>query len=96
MKLTPVITEKSTSLAKSGKYTFRVDKNLTKIDIKNLISKIFGVKVLGVHTIKERGEIKRAFSGRRKIVKPSKKAIVTLSEKDKIDLFETEKSKKKK
>lgn len=91
MILEPVITEKSTELAKAGKYTFRVDKGLAKNQIRELISKVFGVKVMSVHTIKEAGEIKRGFSGRRKVVKPTKKAIVTLGEKDKIDLFESKK-----
>ncbi len=91
MILEPVITEKTTNLAKEGKYTFRVDKNMTKNDIRVLISKIFAVKVLKVRTLKERGEIKRGANGRKKIIKPSKKAIVQLKDKEKIDLFETKK-----
>lgn len=91
MILEPVITEKSTNLAKAGKYTFRVDKRLTKNDIRLLVTKIFGVKVLSVKTLKEHGEIKKGLSGRKKIIKATKKAIVTLPEKEKIDLFETKK-----
>ncbi len=91
MKIEPVITEKSTQLAKEGKYTFRVGPTATKNEIKSEISKVFGVKVVGVHTIKERGEIKRSFSRRKKRVMPDKKAIVMLGGKDKIDLFETKK-----
>ena len=91
MKLEPVITEKSTQLTKERKYTFRVDKNATKTEIKNEVSKTFGVTVLNVRTIRKKGEIKRGFSGRKRIVKPTKKAIVTLPEKQKIDLFETKK-----
>ena len=91
MILEPVITEKTTNLSKEGKYTFRVDKGLSKDGIRALIGKIFGVKVLQVHTLKERGEVKRGVSGRKKIIKPSKKAIVVLAGKDKIDLFEDKK-----
>lgn len=93
MILEPVITEKSTALAKEGKYTFRVEKNMTKDQIKDLVAKIFNVKVVGVHTIKEHGEVKRGFSGRKKIVKPTKKAIVMLGDKDKIEIFDTTKKK---
>ena len=93
MKLIPVITEKTTELAKSRKYTFRVDKNATKPEIKEAVSKIFGVKIVSIKTIKERGEVRRGMSGRKRIIKPSKKAIVELPEKEKIDLFETKKGK---
>jgi len=91
MKLEPIITEKTTLLTKEHKYTFRVDKGATKSEIKNAVSKTFGVKVLNVRTLREAGEIKRGFSGRTRVVKPGKKAIVTLPEKEKIDLFETKK-----
>ncbi len=91
MILEPVITEKSTNLAKEGKYTFRVDKGLTKDKIRALISKVFGVTVLKVRTLKERGEIKRGASGRKKIIKPTKKAVVQLKGKEKIEIFETKK-----
>ena len=91
MKLEPIITEKATNLAKEGKYSFRVDKGLTKDQIRELVSKTFGVKVLSVHTIKERGEVRKTSSGRKRIVKPTKKAIVQLGDKEKIDLFESKK-----
>ena len=91
MKLEPVITEKSTLLTKERKYTFRVDKRATKSAIKEAVSQTFGVKVLEIRTLKEPGEVRRGMSGRKRVIKPTKKAIVKLSEKDKIDLFETKK-----
>jgi large subunit ribosomal protein L23 len=91
MKLEPVITEKSTLLTKERKYTFRVDKGATKSEIRNAVNKTFGVTVLGVRTVKEKGEVKKGLSGRKRVVKPGKKAIVTLPEKQKIDVFETKK-----
>jgi large subunit ribosomal protein L23 len=45
MKLEPIITEKSMSAAKEGKYTFRVDRNVNKHQIKQLVEKVFGVNV---------------------------------------------------
>jgi large subunit ribosomal protein L23 len=89
MKLIPIITEKSLQDAKEGYYTFRVDNSLTKYQIRKLISEVFGVNVKKVRTINQKGEKKRTNQGRIKIVKPSKKAIVTLSEKEKIDIFES-------
>ena len=89
--LEPVLTEKSLDQAKKGNYTFWVDRNLTKTQIKKLISDVFSVTVKRVRTIKVAGRIKRAFSGRKRTIQPRKKAIVILANKDKIDLFESKK-----
>ncbi len=91
--LQPVLTEKSLEEAKKGNYTFWVDKHLTKPQIKIKINEVFGVNVVKVRTLNVAGEIKKTIMGRKKIVKPKKKAIVTLKEKEKIDLFEEKKSK---
>lgn len=91
MILEPIITEKTTKLSSDGKYTFRVEKTLNKYQIKELVEKVFKVKVKNVKTLKVSGENKRTMRGRKKIIKPTKKAIVTLEGKDKIDLFESKK-----
>lgn len=91
MILEPIITEKTTNLANDNKYTFRVEKRLNKFQIKELIEKVFKVKVKNVRTISVGGESKRTLRGRKKVIKPTKKAIVTLESKDKIDLFESKK-----
>ena len=52
----PHITEKSTMDAQDGKYTFVVNMKATKIDIKNAVEKIFGVKVLSVNTMHVKGK----------------------------------------
>lgn len=88
MKLEPVITEKSLNLAQKGKYTFRVEMGMNKHKIKKLIEDTFEVRVESVNTINEPGEKKTTLLGRKKVIKPGKKAIVSLKEKDKIDLFE--------
>lgn len=91
MILKPVMTEKSLELAKKGKYTFKVKVGLGKHQIKKLIEDVFGVHVTSVRSMNIRGETRRALSGRKRKIMPSKKAIVTLAEKEKIDLFETKK-----
>ena len=73
----PIITEKSNSGLENGKYTFRVAKNATKVQIADSVEALFNVKVLKVNTITVKGKEKRvgANSGRR----PDwKKAIVTI------------------
>ena len=49
--LAPVVTEKSSADMQEGKYTFRVAKKATKIDVKNAVEKLFEVKVLKVNTM---------------------------------------------
>ena len=49
--LAPVVTEKSSTGIQDGKYTFKVAKNATKIQIKNAVEKLFEVRVLSVNTI---------------------------------------------
>jgi large subunit ribosomal protein L23 len=87
MKLRPVLTEKSMSEAKKGNYTFFVEKNMNKRQIRKMIEEIFEVSVVKVRTMNVAGEIRRTNTGKKRIIKPKKKAIVTLEGKDKIDLF---------
>jgi len=87
MKLTPVLTEKSMSEAKKGIYTFFVDKNLNKRQIRKTIEDVFEVKVVKVRTINIVGEVRRTNTGKKRTTKPKKKAMITLDGKDKIDLF---------
>jgi len=84
----PVFTEKSLKLAKLGKYTFWVERTKAKSEIKNEINKIFGVIVDEIKTITTHGEAKRNNKGRKLMVLSTKKAIVTLKDGKKIDLYE--------
>ena len=77
----PHITEKSTEAAANGKYTFVVDINATKIDVKKAVEKIFDVKVLAVNTMRYDGKkrSRRQGSGMAVGYTPKwKKAIVTI------------------
>ena len=49
--IAPVITEKSNDGMQEGKYTFKVNKKATKVDIANAVEKLFEVKVLKVNTM---------------------------------------------
>jgi large subunit ribosomal protein L23 len=84
----PVITEKSMMEAANKKYTFRVNVNSNKIQIKRAVERIFKVEVEKVTTINYTGKFRRVgkFRGRRASFK---KAMVRLSpESGSIELFE--------
>ena len=84
----PVVTERSTELAEdSGKYTFIVHPSANKIEIKNAVQSLFEVKVKAVHTANFRGKLRRV--GRSEGKKAAfKKAVVTLAEGERIDVYE--------
>ena len=54
----PIITEKSNDGLQEGKYTFKVNKKATKIDIAKAVEKLFEVKVLKVNTMTVKGKEK--------------------------------------
>ena len=84
----PLVTEKSTQAnEETNKVTFVVRRDANKIEIKRAVEEVFGVSVLGVRTLNNRGKNKRV--GARQGRKPDwKKAVVSLREGDRIDLFE--------
>ena len=85
----PVVSEKSYALMETGVYTFIVHPDANRIEIRKAVEDIFGVSVLKVNTLNRRGKRKRnrqsfSFGSRSN----TKRAIVTLAEGDRIDLFE--------
>ena len=84
----PVVSEKSYAGLERNTYTFLVDERANKTEIKEAIQKIWNVQVLSVNTLMRRGKVKRR--GYTKGKRPDeKRAIVTLSEGDTIEIFET-------
>ncbi len=84
----PLITERGTVLRDlANQYFFQVNPAANKHEIKQAVELYFGVKVASVRTMNMRGKIKRMgrFQGKRS---DWKKAIVTLSEGDTIDIFD--------
>ena len=75
--LAPIVTERSSMDMQNGKYTFKVAKKATKVDIRNAVEKLFDVKVLNVNTMNVKGKEKRVgvHQGR---TSDWKKAIVTI------------------
>ena len=84
----PVVTERSTELADDrGAYTFIVNKNANKIEIKKAVETLFDVKVKDVRTANYRGKWRRV--GQAYGQKAAyKKAVVTLAEGQRIDVYE--------
>ena len=74
----PIITEQSMESVADKKYVFEVAPTAGKIEIKNAVEKIFGVKVAKVNTISVRGRYRRQGMHAGYTAK-SKKAIVTLT-----------------
>jgi large subunit ribosomal protein L23 len=84
--LAPVVSEKSYALLDQNKYTFLVDPSANKTEIKIAVEKVFKVSVTGVNTINRSGKKRRTRygTGRRP---DTKRAIVTVADGDRIDLF---------
>ncbi|HZB37521.1 MAG TPA: 50S ribosomal protein L23 [Beijerinckiaceae bacterium] len=83
--VSPVITEKATTLSEHNKVVFRVRKDATKPQIKEAVERLFDVKVVSVNTLLTKGKVKM-FRGKRGQRSDVKKAVVTLAEGQSIDV----------
>ena len=83
----PILTEKATTLREEGKYVFKVHPDANKMEIKEAVSKLFGVKVVKCTVMNVFGKMKRVRTrpGR---TSSWKKAIVRLAPGEKIKVFE--------
>ena len=85
--LKPIITEDSMERLENGKYTFKVAKDATKVEIAKAVETLFDVKVAKVNTISVKGKAKRM--GRFVGYRPDwKKAIVTVEGGKTIEFFD--------
>jgi large subunit ribosomal protein L23 len=83
----PIVSEKATDLGMYNQYVFEVAKKANKIEIKKAIEAIYGVRPTKVNIIKVKG--KRVRFGRVEgRTKAWKKAIVTLRQGERIEVFE--------
>ena len=87
----PLLTEKSShQYTKLHQYVFEVASDATKSMVKDAVETLFDVTVLRVNIINLPAKRSRRARNRRLLVRRSgyKKAIVTLSPEDTIDVFE--------
>ena len=93
----PVVTEKTSVEAESGRYTFVVNKHATKIEIKKAVEALYGVSVRQVN-VRPTPKKERIVGRGRTIVKrkPVKKASVTLIAGQKMDMYKFKPEKPKK
>lgn len=87
----PVVTEKATKLTdKLNRYTFRVSPQANKYQIKALVEKLYGVKVVNVNTAVVRGKNKSRYTKSgllRGKTNAWKKAFITVGEGETIDFY---------
>ena len=88
----PILTEKQTAISEKfpNRYGFRVAPSANKVEIKNAVEQMYGVKVESVNTINYAGKKKSRFTKSGVIsgqTSAFKKAIVTLKEGEVIDFF---------
>ena len=83
-----LITEKTTKLADELKYTFEVDQDANRLEVKQAVEEIFDRKVENVRIVNVRKKAKKM--GRYEGFTPAvKKAIVTLKKGEKaLEVFE--------
>ena len=84
--IAPVVSEKSYGLLDANKYTFLVRPDANKTEIKIAVEKVFNVKVTSVNTINRQGKTRRTRNGLGKR-NDTKRAIVSLAEGHRIDIF---------
>ena len=84
--IAPVVSEKSYSLLDANKYTLIVRPDANKTEIKIAVEKVFNVKVTSVNTINRQGKTRRTRTGLGKRAN-TKRAIVSLAEGHRIDIF---------
>ena len=85
----PVISEKTTELSEMNKYVFQIPMKANKLMVKQAVKALFGVQPEKINIIRVRGKRRRIryqFGN----TAAWKKAIVTLKDGDKIDIFEAQ------
>ena len=83
--LSPLVTEKSTTLSEQNKVVFKVAAGANKKNLKNNIEKIFKVNVTKINIVNKKNRIKMT-RGKKVKVSGFKKAIITLKKGQSIDL----------
>lgn len=84
----PVLSEKSDATReRESKYTFEIKRDASKNDVKAAVEALFDVKVASVNTCITRGKMRRK-GMHVSMSSNKKKAVVTLHQGQKLDIFE--------
>ena len=83
----PILTEKSNGQREYGEYTFKVNPRANKLQIKQAVSKLFGVHAVTCRIINVKSKPKRTRTAKGRTAS-WKKAIVKLAEGERIAVFE--------
>jgi large subunit ribosomal protein L23 len=87
----PIVTEKMTTQGEDfNRYGFVVEKNANKLQIREAVEELYGVKVSEVNTMRYPGKRKQRFTKSGVSVGKTgsfKKAVVTLAEGEVIDFY---------
>jgi large subunit ribosomal protein L23 len=82
----PLVTEKTAKIAETGNWlTFEVLPDATKPELKTAVERLYGVEVLKVNTLIQKGKA-RGFKGRAGQRSDVKKAFIKLKDGQSIDL----------
>ncbi|MEE0979810.1 MAG: 50S ribosomal protein L23 [Muribaculaceae bacterium] len=91
IKIQPIVTEQATKLTESlNRYTFRVSLDANKYQIKDLVEKLYGVKVVDVNTMIVRAKNKSRYTKSgllRGKTSAYKKAIISVADGQTIDFY---------
>ncbi|OIO16565.1 50S ribosomal protein L23 [Candidatus Kuenenbacteria bacterium CG1_02_38_13] len=87
MLVRPLITEKAGALGVFNQYVFEVSGKANKVEVKKSVEQIYGVRPMSVNMSNVLGKGVR-FGRRISQCKSWRKAIVTLREGDKIEVYE--------
>ncbi len=86
----PLVTEKSSINMEKGVYTFLVRKEVTKVAVKQAFETVFGEKVTTVRMVGVKRKTRLIGKGKEMEKRGAgKKAIITLKDHKKIDIFQT-------
>jgi len=87
--LRPIISEKNTMLNERGQYVFEVSERANKIMVRRAVEELFKVSVRSVNVMHVAGKKRRSPRSRTVgMTRSWKKAIVSLREGDRIELFQ--------
>ncbi|TVR69624.1 MAG: 50S ribosomal protein L23 [Spirochaetaceae bacterium] len=83
----PILTEKSNGQREFGEYTFRVDPRANKVQIKDAVSRLFGVHAVRCRIVNVKSKPKRTRAAKGRTAS-WKKAVVKLADGERIAAFE--------